>query len=165
MSSSQQCICNSGQCSTSGNCYSCTQTIGFGGLGGGITSVISIVAPVSGVYTITATVTSGSPPSQFGVRVNGSLVTTIQGSGGSANIAVQQGQTLSVGVGWGSFYAGGTVQIQICQPTQSPSPSPSPSPSSSPGPSMTTILAIVLLAALGIGAFLYYELVVKRSET
>jgi uncharacterized protein HemX len=54
------------------------------------------------------------------------------------------------------------VQIQICQPTQSPSPSPSPS--SSPGPSMTTILAIVLLAALGIGAFLYYELVVKRSE-
>ena len=163
MSSSQQCICNSGQCSTSGNCYSCTQTIGFGGLGGGITSVISIVAPVSGVYTITATVTSGSPPSQFGVRVNGSLVTTIQGSGGSINIAVQQGQTISVGVGWGPFYAGGTVQIQICQPTQSPSPSPSPS--SSTGPSMTTILAIVLLAVLGIGTFLYYELVVKRSET
>ena len=161
MSSSQQCICNSGQCSTSGNCYSCTQTIGFGGLGGGITSVISIVAPVSGVYTITATVTSGSPPSQFGVRVNGSLVTTIQGSGGSANISVQQGQTISVGVGWGPFYAGGTVQIQICQPTQSPSPSPS----SSPGPSVMTIVAIVLLAALGIGTFLYYELVVKRSET
>lgn len=161
MSSSQQCICNSGQCSTSGNCYSCTQTIGFGGLGGGITSVISIVAPVSGVYTITATVTSGSPPSQFGVRVNGSLVTTIQGTGGSTNVVVQQGQTLSVGVGWGPFYAGGTVQIQICQPTQSPSPSPG----SSTGPSMTSILAIVLLAVLGIGAFLYYELVVKRSET
>ena len=162
MSSSQQCICNSGQCSTSGNCYSCTQTIGFGGLGGGITSVIGIVAPVSGVYTITATVTSGSPPSQFGVRVNGNLITTIQGTGGSINIVVQQGQTISVGVGWGPFYAGGTVQIQICVPVSSSTPSPSPS--TSPSPSMMTILAIVLLTVLGIGVFLYYELVVKRSE-
>ena len=116
-------------------------------------TILTYVVPYAGSYVITAATTSGNPPSNFNVYLNGSQVGSIKGQGGSIQVNASPGDVINVQVTWGVFYMGGTVKVCVTAPSP-PSPSPTPIPSPVPGQQSNLtkmlILTLFIIAIVGI---------------
>jgi len=145
-SSSSGCSCASGNaCISQSNSVCCSLSIGFQ-IAGGSATVMTYIVPSPGTYTVSGTTTSGNPPSDFVVFLNGSKVGSFNGSGGSISVKANSGDVIIVTVNWGVFYQGGTVLACIILPTPTPTSTPTTTPSTpTSGISLQFLIILIIL--------------------